>query len=73
MSTELMKPMKKNEYELRVCFFDKENMLCYIGKRSFKVKENKRQVTWTEKEDAGGGCYWSKSSVKMKGFVTDLR
>lgn len=63
---------KPKDYQLRVGYFDEEKMTCTMSKfHVFTVIEKQRKITWTEKEDAGGGCYWAGAGIKKTGFVTD--
>jgi hypothetical protein len=63
---------KKKDYELRVGWFDEEKMTCKMSKvHVFNVIAKKRTTSWTEKEDAGGGCYWAGKGIKKTGEVTD--
>lgn len=62
---------KPKNYELRVVKFDKENLTCWLGKTELFVRTSKRNVTYTEKEDAGGGAYWAGRGEKKTIAVTD--
>ncbi len=65
-------PNPPKNYELRVGYFDKDKMTCAMRKDFIcTVVTKQRKVSWTEKEDAGGGCYWAGAGIKRTGEVTD--
>jgi len=63
--------MGNKNYEIRTCTLDKENKTVFIGKRQFVLSVKKVQVTYYEKEDAGGGWYWKGKGEKKQAVRTD--
>jgi hypothetical protein len=65
---------QRKTFELRVCHFDKGKMTCRLSKAmQFNVIPKKHTRTYNEKEDAGGGWYYSgkgkKATVELTHYL----